>query len=113
MPSESLPERTYTDRGFAVFAQVPYEHDHRCQEIVSVYESSSAEVDAVWLSVSGRAILRGYPDALAGTIHGTAPADNAAHLTLDQARAVRDALSVWIAEAEARRAASSEEADGA
>lgn len=76
-------EVTYSDRGFAQFGKAfrtDYGHEIR------VYQSSSAEKDAVWMSV----------DLSPENSDGLFPVDTAVHMDLDQAKALRDRLSAWI-----------------
>lgn len=90
--------KEFSERGFAQYGTVEYHYDPRDKEEVRVYESSSAEVDAVWLDVSGTAHLTGPVEAVAGIPFGVAKGSVSAHLVLEEAIAVRDLLDEWIAE---------------
>lgn len=64
---------------------------------VRVYESSDASSPHLWLSVTGEAFLRALPRPVVATPFGVADASVAAHMTLEQAAAVRDVLDAAIA----------------
>jgi hypothetical protein len=72
-----------TDRGLRHYDPIPTDYGHE----VRIYESSSAEAPHLWLSVELT------PE---GGQHGLLPQEATAHLTLDQARAIRDALDAAI-----------------
>lgn len=67
-------------------------------DYVSVYASSAAGVPRLWLSIAGEAHLEGTPRAVAGISFGVAPGYLAAHMSVEDARLVRDAIDAWIAE---------------
>lgn len=69
---------TLTDRGFRHWEPIPTSYGHE----IRVYESSAASAPHIWLAVDGEKAITDFP--------GTA------HLTLDQAKAVRDALDEAI-----------------
>jgi hypothetical protein len=89
--SDQPPE--LSERGFAHWPAITGDRD----EIVKVYESSDASEPHLWVSIEGDAFLTGPLVGLVGVPWGRAPAEVAAHLTLDQARAVRDTLAAAIA----------------
>lgn len=77
---EGRPERIGTSqRGFGIYAQLSDCYG----AIASVHQSSSAERDAVWITVEGGAIT-GNKGSL--------------HLEADQARQIRDGLTAWLIE---------------
>jgi hypothetical protein len=92
MPAAPPAVATTTDRGFKHYEDVTTDRG----EMVKVYESSSAEGPHLWLQVTGEAHLEGPRCDAVGIPFGVAPASCAAHLTLDQARAVRDRLDAAI-----------------
>ena len=76
-------EITETNRGFHIYGDdvlTSYGHE------VSVYESSSAEGPHVWLAVQRQ------------ESHGIPACAAAAHLSLEQAVAIRDRLTAFIDE---------------
>ena len=77
-----------------------YEAIKASQADVRVYESSAASTPHLWLSVTGDALLA------VGTSYGASPGSVGAHLTLEQAAAVRDVLDAAIAGALPARAMS-------
>lgn len=87
--------KTYSDRGFGQFLRdLQTTYGHR----VSVYESSSASGPHLWLDVSGSSHLQGDPVPHAGIPFGVAEGSTTAHMTVEQAAAVRDAIDEWISE---------------
>lgn len=79
----SGPERPVTERGFSIYADFTDRYGHR----VRVQQSSLATEDCAWIFCN-----RGERDP-----EGYEPSP---HLTVEQARLVRDALSEFIAEFE-------------
>lgn len=71
-----------TPRGFAIYADLTDSYGHQ----VVVQQSSSADFDACWVFC--------YPGS--GDVHGSP----SPHLSVPQARAVRDALSAFISQHE-------------
>jgi hypothetical protein len=67
-----------TDRGFRHYAPIPTDYGH----VVRVYESSAAKGPCLWLAVELDPGLPVEPGI--------------AHLTLEQAQAIRDTLSTAI-----------------
>jgi hypothetical protein len=67
------------------------------QDQVRVFESSAAELPHLWLNVTGEAFLEEPPRQIASLPHGAARASVSAHLTLEQAAAIRDLLDAAIA----------------
>ena len=93
-----LPPKTFTHRGFGVYLNdMPTDYG----DTVSVSESSCATDYRAWLRVRGVAHLTGNPEAHAGISHGIATGSIAAHLTVEQARSIRDALTTWLEDVEA------------
>lgn len=98
-------EIEYTQRGFARTG--PVEDSYGGQ--VKVYESSSAREPHIWLSYKGDVMA--HPDNITswnarglmdGGIRVFGDGSSSAHLTLDQAREVRDRLDIMIAFMEER-----------
>lgn len=88
------PAVVVTDRGFKHYEPTITDTDRG--EKVRVYESSAADGPYLWLSVEGEAYLDGPGVVFPGIPFGVAPATCAAHLTLDQAREIRDRLDAAI-----------------
>ena len=81
--TESTPNRSTTPRGFDTY-------DHLSDSYgasVTIRQSSAASGPHVWLFIEG-----------GGTISPSHPNDGSAHLDVEQARRVRDALDTFIAE---------------
>ena len=72
-----------TDRGFKHFTPIATDYGH----VVRVYESSAAESPHLWLAI----------DATDSALRGDKGIQTAAHLSLEQAEALRDSLTVAIA----------------
>jgi hypothetical protein len=79
MTNEAVPNRSVTSRGFDTYDEFRDSYG----AAVTVRQSSAASGAHVWLFAEGGGVDRN---------------DGAAHLTVDQARRVRDALDVFIAE---------------
>lgn len=71
----------YTDRGFAHYTPIATQYGH----VVRVYESSSAWQPSLWLKIE-----------LKEKVGGIDPEEATAHLSLDQARELRDQLDHLI-----------------
>ncbi len=82
-----------SDRGFKSYEAIQTD---RAQE-VRVFESSAAEAPHLWLNVTGDGFPEETPRPCGGTTHGVARTSVSAHLTLEQAAAVRDVLNAAIA----------------
>lgn len=87
-----MPE-SYSERGFALYATIPTTRGTE----VRVYESSAADEPHVWLSLEGDCHLRSEPRPFPGVECGIAEGHAAAHLSVENARRVRDALDEWLA----------------
>ncbi len=87
------PAVTVTDRGFKHFHPIPTTYGH----VVRVYESSAANRPHVWLNIEGDVHLDSRPRPAVGIPHGVAKGSAAAHMTLEQAEALRSALGAAIA----------------
>lgn len=94
----TVPAPEYSDRGFAGWVPIAAQHGH----VVEVYESSSAEGPHLWVSVRGECHLDGPAKPCAGIPAGVAPGYNAAHLSMDAARLLRDQLDAAIKHSEDR-----------
>lgn len=81
-------------------------------QIVEIQDSSAASGAHCWLTIRGTAHLRGPVSPLAGLEHGTAPGDLAAHLSVTQARAVRDRLNAWLGDEPDAKSLREEELEG-
>lgn len=86
-----MPEG-YSQRGFARYATFTTERGTD----VSVYESSAADAPHVWVSLDGECHLRSEPRPCPGVECGIASGHAAAHLNVENARRVRDALDEWL-----------------
>lgn len=87
-----MAEHVLSERGFK--HHEPVETD---RATVRVYESSDASSPHLWLSLLGEGFLGEEPRPVAGVSHGVAITTVAAHMTLEQATAVRDTLDAAIA----------------
>lgn len=76
MPDAPIPNRSATQRGFATYDE--FNDRHGCE--IRIRQSSLATEPAVWIFASS---------------HGK---NEPAYLTIEQAKRVRDALDVFIAE---------------
>lgn len=76
-----MPKFTMSDRGFIDLEPITCSYGSK----VRVYESSSAESPHIWLNI------KVDPEIL----HGQPEGEGTAHLTLSQARALRDQLH-WM-----------------
>jgi hypothetical protein len=83
MAPETTPSRSVTSRGFDTYDEF---RDSYGAE-VTVRQSSAASGPHVWLFITGGAMVS--PDH---------PNDGSAHLTVEQAKRVRDALDAFIKE---------------
>ena len=85
----------HTQRGFAVYGDVK---DERGQD-VRVQQSSQDGGPYVWIFVDPPRGEPRCPQAVGGEVHGDPPFGcvcRAPHLTVEQAKAVRDALDAFI-----------------
>ena len=94
MPSDPDPTRSTTPRGFTTFLEITDSYGAS----VIVRESSAALAPHVWLFLSGGKTQAppGTPGLPAGYLN-----DGSAHLSLEQATRVRDALTAFITECSA------------
>lgn len=65
-------------------------------DVVEVQDSSAASGPHCWLRIHGSTHLSGPVSPLAGLEHGVAPGSLSAHLSVAQARAIRDRLNAWL-----------------
>jgi hypothetical protein len=68
--------------------------------IITVQDSSAAMYDAAWLRLEGTVHLTGPAQPFAGISGGIAPGRVSAHLNIEKAKQIRDALDAWIARVE-------------
>ena len=103
MPAE---RKEFGDRGLGVYGDPITDtyHDQSggtraCR--VTVQDSSAAMYDAAWLRIEGEAHLDEQPRECAGIPFGVAQASVSAHLNVDKAKAIIEALSAWVERVEA------------
>jgi hypothetical protein len=104
----TMPDRRTTPRGFGIYAKLTDSH----ASIVRVQQSSAADAPHVWIFADhadqGRASLERFLARFGGRLDGIDLNELAAfltpspHLTVDQAKRVRDALDEFIREHEMR-----------
>jgi hypothetical protein len=96
-----VSEPTYSPRGFAFWEPTPSTYGAP----VSVYESSAATAPHLWISIDGECHISGdvvpFND-ISGLVRSKGAGSIAAHLTMDQARDVRDKLDAAIHHSEER-----------
>jgi hypothetical protein len=81
--TEGTPNRSTTPRGFDTYDRFSDSYGAS----VTIRQSSAASGPHVWLFIEG-----------GGTVSPSHPNDGSAHLDVEQARRVRDALDTFIAE---------------
>ena len=95
-----IKRKEFGDRGLGVYGEpIPDTyHDMMPSQgsIVSVQDSSAAMYDACWLRIEGTAHLDGPVRSFAGIPYGIAQGRTSAHLNVDKAKQIRDALDAWI-----------------
>lgn len=94
----TIPEPEYSDRGFAHWPPVESSYG----ATVRVYESSAAENPHLWVNIDGDCHLSGHAEPFPGLPWGKAPGAVSAHLTMNQARELRDRLDAAITHSEQR-----------
>ncbi len=87
-----MGEFTTSDRGLKHYK--PIEDTYGAT--VSVYESSAASAPHIWVSIDGKCHLSSSPTTHVGVSHGIASGAAFAHLTLEDAEALREALGAAI-----------------
>jgi hypothetical protein len=91
-----MTEFKESPRGFRHYEPIKSTYGHR----IRVYESSAADAPHLWVNIEGRINYRPetvvvHRNSLMGDTH-EAQGDAAAHMTLEQAKALRDALDTAI-----------------
>lgn len=87
-----------TDRGFEDYANFKSTYGHE----VTVRESSAAMAPHVWVFGEGEVHLRDDPRPFPGIPFGIANASMGLHLTVEQAKILRDGLDDFIERVEER-----------
>jgi len=97
-PSQSSGEPTYSDRGFAFWEPIKGSYGTS----IEVHESSAAMEPHLWVTTRGPCHLTGAPREHPGIPFGVADGSLGAHLSMDEARDLRDKLDAAIKHSEER-----------